>query len=183
MNVKWFLRGLGVGIVLTALLLCITYRNTKGDTNIIQQAKNLGMIFPEEETTDASEAAEELAQQEQVQPESVSGAAVSGSVVAGQGENESEADKKARKKLEQSKDDITSASNYQGGKKTFVVRSGLLSSSVAREMEAAGIIDSADAFDEFIEKNGYGRKVRSGTYKIPDGADYETIAKIITRQD
>lgn len=181
MNVKWFLRGLGVGIVLTALLLCITYRNTKGDTNIIQQAKNLGMIFPEEETAAPAATAEELAQQ--VQPDSSSGAAVSGSVVAGQGENESEADKKARKKLEQSNDDITSASNYQGGKKTFVVRSGLLSSSVAREMEAAGIIDSADAFDEFIEKNGYGRKVRSGTYKIPDGADYETIAKIITRQD
>lgn len=182
MNVKWFLRGLGVGIVLTALLLCITYRTTQKDTNVIQQAKNLGMIFPEEETTDAgAEEAEELAQQ--AQTENASGAAVSGSVVAGQGENESEADKKARKKLEQSKDDITSASNYQGATKTFVVRNGLLSSSVAKEMQAAGIIDSADAFDEYVEKNGYGRKVRSGTYKIPDGADYETIAKIITRQD
>ena len=96
---------------------------------------------------------------------------------------ESEADKEARKKLEQSKKDISSASNYQGGRKTFVVRNGLLSSSVAREMAEQGIIDDADAFDEFIEKNGYGRKVRSGTYKIPNGADFETIAKIITRQD
>lgn len=175
MKVKWFLRGLGAGIVLTALLLCITYRNVQKDTNVIQQAKSLGMVFPENAAASAPPVPTPP-----VPPESVSEAAVSGTVVDA---DESEADKEARKKLEQSKKDISSASNYQGGRKTFVVRNGLLSSSVAREMAEQGIIDDADAFDEFIEKNGYGRKVRSGTYKIPNGADFETIAKIITRQD
>ena len=50
-------------------------------------------------------------------------------------------------------------------------------------MEEAGIIDDSKAFDAYLEKKGYGRQVRSGTYKIPEGADYDTIAKIITRRD
>jgi cell division protein YceG involved in septum cleavage len=95
----------------------------------------------------------------------------------------SDEEQKAKDKLEQSEKDLDSASVYHNKKTTFVVRSGLLSSSVAREMEEAGVIDDADAFDEFLEKNGYGKQVRSGTYKIPKDADYETIAKIITRQD
>lgn len=177
MKVKWFLRGLGVGIVLTALLLCITYRSAREDTNVIQQAKNLGMVFPEGESESPPP---EVVPTPPVPPESVSEPAVSATAAP---TGEREADKKAREKLEQSKNDIADASNYQGGRKTFVVRNGLLSSSVAREMAEQGIIDDADAFDEFIEKNGYGRKVRSGTYKIPKGADFETIAKIITRQD
>lgn len=177
MKVKWFLRGLGVGIVLTALLLCVTYRNTKQQNNVIKQAKELGMVFPKTETADVEEMAEEMAQQ--LEADKASEEAVSGTSV----DVKSEEEKKKQKKLEDSKEDITDASVYHKKTKTFVVRGGLLSSSVAREMEEAGIIQSADDFDDYLEKEGYGRQVRSGTYKIPEGADFETIAKIITRQD
>lgn len=177
MRSKWFLRGLGVGIVLTALLLCITYRSMDKHNNVIRQAKELGMVFPQNETTDVEETADERIGQNQ--PENASESAVSAHVE----KQETAEEKKARQKLESSKDDIKNASAYQKNKNTFVVRNGLLSSSVAREMEEAGIIKDADAFDEFLEKKGYGRQVRSGTYKIPEGADFETIAKIITRQE
>ena len=46
MKSKWFLRGLGVGIIVTALLLCITYRSSSENTNVIKQARELGMVFP-----------------------------------------------------------------------------------------------------------------------------------------
>lgn len=177
MKIKWFLRGLGVGIIGTALLLCIVYRTTQKGNHVIQQAKELGMVFPETETADVTEIANNLA--EQVQKEAAAPEPVSEAGIRA----ESEEDKKAKEKLEQSKENISNASAYHGQKNTFVVRSGLLSSSVAREMEEQGIIDSADKFDDYLEKNGYGRMVRSGKYKIPVGADYETIAKIITRQD
>lgn len=178
MKAKWFIRGMGVGIVLTALILCITYRSNQNDGSVIKEAKKLGMVFPKIETGDVSrpekEQAEQLAEeaaQEKMKP--VSGAAVS---------QKTKEEQEAKDKLDESSKDISKGSKYQDGKKTFVVRSGLLSSSVAREMEEAGIIDDADAFDDFIEKNGYGKQLRSGKYKIPDGADYETIAKIITKQ-
>ena len=162
MNVKWFLRGLGAGILITALVLCITYRSTQNNSNVIQQAKALGMVFPQNET----------AKKSYTEKPAVSGAAVKA---------ESNEDKKARDKLDKSSKDITKASQYQGGEKTFVViKSGLLSMSVAKEMEKAGIINDAEAFDEYIRENGYEKNLQSGKYKIPEGADFETIAKIIS---
>lgn len=190
MKAKWFIRGLGTGIVLTALILCMAYRSNRNDGSVIKEAKELGMVFPENETGDVSrpekEQAEQLAkdqakekkekkkEQAQEKQKPASGAAVS---------QKNEMDQEAKDKLDKSSKDISQGSKYQGGTKSFVVRSGLLSSSVAREMEEAGVIDDADAFDDYIEKNGYGKQLRSGKYKIPDGADYETIAKIITRQN
>ena len=47
MKRKYFLRGLGIGIIVTALLLCISYRKQMTDMAIIEKAKSLGMIFPE----------------------------------------------------------------------------------------------------------------------------------------
>lgn len=182
MKAGWFLRGMGVGIVLTALILSISYRSIQKEGNIIKQAKEMGMVFPENETGDVSAAAEqlaeELAQQTKESARPHDETAVSAPAVKG----ESGEDKKAREKIEKSKEDISNASQYQNESKTFVVRSGLLSSSVAREMQEAGIIEDADAFDDYIEQNGYGKMLRSGKYKIPKGADFETIAKIITRQ-
>ena len=186
MKATWIIRGMGTGIVLTALILCMAYRSNRNDGSVIKEAKELGMVFPENETGDIArpekDQAEQLAkdqekekkEQEQEKQKPASGAAVS---------QKNEKDQEAKDKLDKSSKDISQGSKYQEGKKSFVVRSGLLSSSVAREMEEAGIIDDADAFDDYIEKNGYGKQLRSGKYKIPDGADYETIAKIITRQN
>lgn len=188
MKARWFLRGLGIGIVITALVLCITYRNDRRGNDIIRQAKELGMVFPKSETADVSRSEDEPEQvePEDGEPEDKKPAnkedAVSGAAVKEKDSSDSKADQKAKDKLDKSSDDITGASKYHGNAKSFVVRSGLLSSSVAREMEEAGIIDDADSFDDFIEKNGYGKMLRSGKYDIPNGADYETIAKIITRQ-
>lgn len=191
MKVRWFLRGLGIGIVITALVLCITYRNGRRGNDIIRQAKELGMVFPKNESEDVSPSGEEPDGSENKEPENTPEEAVSSTAVQaaeeqpdsnGDQDTDQKDEEKLQDKLDKSNEDITQASQYQGNKKTFVVRSGLLSSSVAREMQEAGIIDDAEAFDDYVEKNGYGRLVRSGKYDIPEGADYETIAKIITRQ-
>lgn len=185
MKIKWFIRGLGVGIIITALILCITYRNDSKSGNIIEQAKKLGMEFPKktEEDQPAEASEQPLATPPEVEvPTSAAVQATDDGQTAETGKEQSETDQKLKDKLDKSTQDVSSASQYKGDKKSFVVRNGLLSSSVAREMEQAGIIDDADAFDEYIEKNGYGKLVRSGKYDIPKGADFETIAKIITRQ-
>ena len=47
MKLKYFLRGLGVGMVVTALVLCIAYRNSSSGKSVVEQAKELGMAFPQ----------------------------------------------------------------------------------------------------------------------------------------
>ena len=79
--------------------------------------------------------------------------------------------------------DKPAIASQNGDTITFKVRSGLLASSVAREMKEAGIIQNAKKFDNYLIKNGYAKKVYAGTYQIPKGASYYDIARIITRQD
>ena len=62
----------------------------------------------------------------------------------------------------------------------FRVRSGLLSSSVAREMYEAGIIDDMWDFDHYIENHGLGARIISGTYDLTVGDSYRNLARIIT---
>lgn len=50
MKMRYFLRGLGVGVLLATLLLCISYRGQNSENSIIKQAKELGMQFPEKNT-------------------------------------------------------------------------------------------------------------------------------------
>lgn len=187
MKLRFFLRGFGVGIVLTAILLCVSYRSgrTSGG-DIVEEAKKLGMVFPE--GTQATEVNESTAmptvtparQEERI----VSGAGVTGKPKEETGKTAKPTQKPTTKPTQKPTQKPTTKpapkTNKSGIK--FTVRNGLLSSSVSREMKEAGIIKDADAFDEYLEKNRYGRKVRSGTYFIPIGASYEEIAKIITRE-
>ena len=41
MKMRYFLRGLGVGVLLATLLLCISYRGQNSENSIIKQAKEL----------------------------------------------------------------------------------------------------------------------------------------------
>ena len=62
------------------------------------------------------------------------------------------------------------------------VRSGLLSSSVARELYEAGVIDDMWEFDHYIEEHGLGHYLIAGTYELTVGDSYEHIANIITHR-
>ncbi len=65
----------------------------------------------------------------------------------------------------------------------FSVMRGDSSVRVARHMFEAGLVESAVEFDEFLCKNGYDHSISVGTYEIPYGLDFETMAKIITRRN
>lgn len=174
MKAKWFLRGFGIGIIVTSLLLCVVYRNTSENTNVIKQAKELGMIFPEQSRSEEEPAL--TPKQEEVQ-------AVTEQAVVVNEKEPTEEEKKAKKKLDDGKKDIKKVSKYQKETDTFVIRGGMLSSDVARGMKEDGIIEDSVAFNHFLESKGYGRQIRSGKYEIPKGANFEKIAKIITKQE
>lgn len=179
MKKKYFLRGLGVGILVTALVLCIAYRKHNSEETVVKRATELGMVFPER-TPDTLFAASgaavtfspEPAVDEKGTPESTEGA--------------TEVPKETMKATSTSKATVTQEATSTSTPKviksthTFTVKDGLLSSSVAREMKKAGVIKDADAFDEYLESSGVARKLRAGKYKIPVGASYEEIANIIT---
>lgn len=64
--------------------------------------------------------------------------------------------------------------------KIITVSPGDGSHTVARKLAEAGIVESADSYDEFLCRNGYDKKLRTGTFSIPADASDEQIARIVT---
>jgi cell division protein YceG involved in septum cleavage len=60
------------------------------------------------------------------------------------------------------------------------VGSGDGSYTVAKKLADAGVVSSAQSYDEYLCSNGYDKKLRTGTFTIPANATEEQIAKIVT---
>lgn len=64
---------------------------------------------------------------------------------------------------------------------TLEISKGASSPGVAGLLKKSGLVDDAAAFDDYLCRNGYDKRIQNGVFKIPAGAGYEEIAKIITR--
>ena len=188
-----FLQGLGVGILLAAIFMGMNYRsegaNLGSGDEIIERARELGMVFPR-----GSESPEGAKQQDN---EAASGSAASATSAPGKGAGADpsltkaptaklKATDKPKKATATPKSSapatptINPANLKKGQKVNFTVESGLLSSSVARELKKAGIIADDTEFDHYLLDKGLGKKVIAGTYELKVGDSYDNIAKIIT---
>ncbi len=67
------------------------------------------------------------------------------------------------------------------GSGSITIPSGVDSYYVAKQLEDAGIVASASDFDRYLCRYDYDRHILTGTKAIPEGADYRTIAQILTR--
>lgn len=72
------------------------------------------------------------------------------------------------------------ASENAGEAVTVIITRGTDSYSVSVQLAEAGLIESAPAFDSYLCKNGYASKIRADIYQIVPGTSEEQIAKIIT---
>ena len=79
----------------------------------------------------------------------------------------------------QPKPEAQAADNALAGGQ-ITIPSGVDSYYVAQQLEQAGIIDSAAAYDRYLVSNGYDRRIQIGTKTIPEGSDNQQIAQIIT---
>lgn len=67
------------------------------------------------------------------------------------------------------------------GSGSITIPSGVDSYYVAKQLEDAGIVASASDLDRYLCRYDYDRHILTGTKAIPEGADYRTIAQILTR--
>ncbi len=74
------------------------------------------------------------------------------------------------------------ASTPSSGTKSVTIVGGDSSYTIAKKLEAAGVVSSASSYDTYLCEHGYDKKLRAGTFQIPAGATEEQIAKIVTGQ-
>ena len=171
MKLKFYLRGLGIGILVTTVILGIASgrKQNMSDEEVIKRARELGMV----ESTLLTNLPDQG--KEETQPE----------------ESEMQETKPEESKAEETKPEETKPEESQPeetqNKETdkmvsIVITKGESSTSVSKSLQKAGLVEDAAAFDKYLCANGYDKKIVTGTYEIPIGASEEEIAHLITRR-
>ena len=235
MKLRMYLRGLGLGMIVTALVLSFGVKSenkTMTDAEVRARAKELGMVEDSEKLKDAvskeavngeeaaaevtdsaneDEPAEEVTEPNEVKadgtdksegpvevkkpeatkddagkPEEVTEEPIKESSLEEKVEDDKDAaeiDNKKEETKEAVRDEKKSEDDKSKKPYSLKIERGYSSDRVARILEDAGVIDNAAAFDRYLCSNGYDKRISVGSYQIPAGADYSTVAKLITNSN
>ena len=172
MKLKYYLRGLGIGMIVTALILGISFSNRQDQTSQImtddqirERAAELGMVDSSELTLAALQ--NSAKQPTEGTPEETTQTQEQNNIEA-----EPETTVPAEPEVTEAPQRTQTAS--------ITIQRGDDSGSASRRLYEAGLVENAKAFDNYLCNNGYSRSINPGTYEIAPGASEEEIAKIIT---
>ena len=172
MKLKYYLRGLGIGMIVTALILGISFSHRQGqetqiltDDQIRERAEQLGMVDSSELTLAALQNSEK--QPTEGTPEETTQTQEQNNIEA-----EPETTVPAEPEVTEAPQRTQTAS--------ITIQRGDDSGSASRRLYEAGLVENAKAFDNYLCNNGYSRSINPGTYEIAPGTSEEEIAKIIT---
>lgn len=205
MKLKYYLRGLGIGILITTVILSLAGigRKNMTDEEVVKRAKELGMVestllsdLPDQtkaeevrptepETSLLPETSEPETSPEpetSLQPETSEPETLEPEVSPEPEETASTPETPAAPEETPVSPEDGNPDTPAGKTVTLVIGRGESSTTVSKNLKKAGIVEDAAAFDRFLCNNGYDKKIITGTYEIPYGASEEEIAKIITRK-
>lgn len=206
MKIRYYLRGLGLGILVTAIFFMVSGKNSQpmSDEMIKARAKELGMSesvvlselsmqeetvveTTEEITTEAESVVEQtkeesLATEETVTEEAVSEEAASEEAIIEESEEEPVVEVVSQpSNEEESEQESESQANTTSNTEpvTITVNRGEGSDTVSRRLQEAGLVADAHEYDKYLMANGYDKRIGVGEHVIPAGATWEDIAKIL----
>ena len=171
MKLKYYLRGLGVGIVVTAVILTIANHlgNKMSDEDIIKRAAKLGMVMKEDESLFPP-----------TEPETTTPEPTSPSPA----EQDTTAVKPAEPETTTPEPTTPVPAEPQTSgvvihTATITVTSGMYSEAVSQRLEEAGIVKNWREFNEYLTSNGYAERLQTGTHSFNSEMDFNEIAEIL----
>ena len=195
MKLKYYLRGLGIGIAVTALVLMLAGGGNESltDEEIIERAKELGMVesvtlsqlstenVSEDVIIEDSESVSELNSDEEQQVQSSETSELVSSETESEDVSEEDASSSEEISSEQTSEDTSQTQSSEVIDEYVVVEigSGDGSDTVSRKLEALGMVENAQMYDDFLCANGYDKILQTGVHEIPKNADWDTIAEIL----
>jgi len=183
MKLKYYLRGLGMGILFATIVMTVSsvvHNNNLSEEKIIKEAKKLGMIMPETED-DAT-----------------------GGLWATKEDTEDVIDTETETETQETETDIqeteteTQAADtepestekkepvvIQDGNVTLIeisVYPGDNARQVAERLYENGLVDDSESFRKYLGEMGYAKFLAIGEYYVPVGATYEEICNVLMRK-
>ena len=168
MKRKYFVRGLGVGILFGALIMFAAYmtsgKNRMSDEDVIKRAQELGMVKQSEYVLESDVTSQETTTEEITTEATTEEATTTEKTTTEKATTEASTTEKA--------DTSTQT--------TVTISSGMSSEAIASALANAGLVDDASKFNSFLVANGYDMKLETGNFSLETGMSYEEIAKILT---
>lgn len=175
MKLKYYLRGLGIGILVTAAILTIVY-HTKGsmsDSQIMKRAEQLGMVMAstEEDTLFAQTTQDDTTIEE---TGTISVEETTTVVETTEAVTEAPTEKPTEAPTEV-------PTEAPAAEAVLTISPGMYSESVSAELVRLGIITNQKEFNSYLVNNGYAERIQTGDFKIKADMSYDEIARIITK--
>ncbi|MBR1391984.1 MAG: hypothetical protein IJ567_11215 [Lachnospiraceae bacterium] len=177
MKLKYYLRGLGIGIVVTTLILTIsrTFQGqTMTDAQIMRRAEELGMILPDDSRESDGIESESETETEHVAEDDT------GSVGMQQNPADS-ADSPDNESGQNAEDPLANAAPQENEQEMldFTIGVGESTYSIAQRLAENGLVEDRNTFIHYMTNHGYASQVHPGEVQIPYGATEEEIAQIL----
>jgi hypothetical protein len=189
MKLKYYLRGLGIGIIVTTIILMISFSrhgSSMSDEEIIARASELGMVMQEEqdnqdkeeqsepidldnptETEENTESTEKT--DEALMPDTEAGKEESENFSTGSDEQE----ENLQEPLE------TDDAQLSGEVYRLTIQRGEVCRDVCEHLAAAGVIDDAESFRRYLSEIGYASHISVGEYDVPYGLSMDEVAEVL----
>lgn len=196
MKFKYFTRGLGVGIIFSAIIMLVAYVSNGSykltDDEIKNRAKKLGMVEASTDILTKPASATDSAEAEQNNQdknnkddaedkdtaELTTKATTEANTVT-----TTEATTEEITTTEATTEATTEETPSELVTATITVTAGMGSYEAALLLQNAGIIEDASDFDAYLNKNGYSTKIRIKSEKFNNAMTYEEIAKLLIKED
>ena len=183
MNFKYYLRGLGTGIVVTLIIVTIS-NSLRGSKTASENAAQPSSVQP----TSAIEAILNNQRTTQAYGDAASADATSADATSADATSADAASADVTSADVISADTSsaeTVSDNIQQGQQerniTVSFETIQSSEAAAQLLEKAGIVDNWRNFNSYLVNNGYDRKVSGGTFSFSGNESYKEIAGIITK--
>ena len=196
MRLRYYLRGLGLGILFAVIIIAICGKGTEGslsDSQIMQRASELGMVSTENVKNHTLSNDTEAVKKENVQDTepAVADNSTGDNAATDNAQQGQLADSQAQKNqaetqnaadtstaLQPEADSTPAETQYV----TITVMDGEVCRDIAADLQSKGLVDDAEKFRIYMGETGYASFIHNGDFQIPVGASYEEIANILLRK-
>ncbi len=187
MKLKYYMRGLGIGIILTTLIIAIANPKKEiSDQEVKKRAEALGMVMKEESNKNLEDI---LASVGPTKPATVTTTPAPTPVLTPEPTPtvtptpEPTPTVAPTPKPTPTPEPVPTKEPQKEvttGKITFTIEKGMSSNKVSQLLVTKGLIKDAEDFNQYIVSIGKASVIRVGTYTLAEGASYDEIVEEIT---
>lgn len=181
MNLKYYLRGLGIGLIVTTIILTIS--NNVGSAS--NKNSGVGSQVPQEPTSGSVIAFDRQTTTESTtepSTEAVTQPAEQETTTAAQQVTSEAATQQTTQEVTRATTQAVAASASDGNEVRVVIKDVYYGTQAADILYDAGLITDKNEFVQYLISTGYGTKIQEGVYSIPKGSSYEAICQAISRK-